>query len=86
MVYKGKNYYYASKNGKLKSAGRPSERNGISLTGKLWFAAPGWKNVNGKYYYFNSKGAQVTKWLKWKKYTFYLDPANGHARTTAGKP
>lgn len=82
---KNKKYYYADKNGKLKSGWQTIAKRRYYFNTKTLARTTGWKKLKGKYYYFNSKGMQVTKWLKWSKYTYYLDPADNSSKTIGWK-
>lgn len=84
-VKKNNLYHYAGADGKLK-------RGWATINKKIYYFNPttlsrttGWKKISGKFYYFTSKGTQVTKWLKWKKWTYYLDPADNNAKSIGWK-
>ena len=77
--------YYAGKDGKLKRGWQTINKRVYYFNTKTLARTTGWKKLKGKYYYFSSKGTQITGWLKWKKYTYYLDPADNHAKSIGWK-
>lgn len=82
---KNKKYYYADKNGKLLSGWQTISKKTYYLDTKTFARTTGWKKISGKYRYFNSKGVLITKWLKLKGNSYYLDPNNKGARVTGWK-
>lgn len=81
-ITKDKKYYYAGKDGKLLKGWQTISKKTYYLNKNTFARTTGWKKISGKYRYFNSKGALVTKWLKLKGYSYYLDPKNKGARLT----
>lgn len=84
-IKKNNLYHYAGTDGKLKSGW-------ATISKKIYYFNPttlarttSWKKIKGKFYFFTSKGVQVTKWLKWKNWTYYLDPADNNAKTIGWK-
>lgn len=84
-INKNKQYYYAGKDGVLKKGWQTIKNKTYFFNRKTLARTTGWKTIDKKVYYFNSKGVQVTKWLRWKKYTYYLDPAQKGAKTIGWK-
>lgn len=82
---KNKKYYYAGKDGKLLSGWQTISKKTYYINKKTFARTTGWKKLSGKYRYFNSKGILITKWLKLKGQSYYLDPNNQGARVTGWK-
>lgn len=84
-ITKNKKSYYAGKDGKLVSGWQTIANKTYYLNKNTFERITGWKKISGKYRYFNSKGILITKWLKLKGESYYLDPNNKGARTIGWK-